>query len=322
MSASRLTFLAATTGQFVGLILAWTPAIANEDKSLRAILESNWASLQRLDEQECQYSAVRYAFDAKTGKLARTGEKRIRRRPGFFREDVLAKNVTGIFAFNPQYCFSIGVREGKGAYLTRMTMTEPGTINLDIRREIQFGTPAHSYYPLSFVGHQPGPELLRNPTFRIDKSHALEGSLLHVDAHYDLVIPESDRAPLPVKAAFVLDTSKNYCVIQAQTENPNGMVSFTRTVEQRDDRFVCSRCVFKQPSSNWHLETEFVDYDFAAPQPKDQFFLSHFGLPEPIGAVPSTGGGRAYLWLLLAAITALMTAFVFSRRRRAASDVK
>ena len=69
--------------------------------------------------------------------------------------------------------------------------------------------------------------------------------------------------------------------------------------------------------SSREVRTYKIDYNIAIP--KEEFWLSHYGLPEPIGA-NAPKPSRRYLWFVLAAVAfaALGVAFrVMSRRRKA-----
>jgi hypothetical protein len=310
------------------LVMLLFPTVApaqTVSDDLRKKIESGWTFLQQLDEKECQYTIKYYSFDSEQGGL-RPGSAvvRIDRKPGYFRETTVTKDVTGIFCFNPDYCFTIGKREGKGAYLTRITKTEPGIINPDIRDVIQTGDEAKMCYPLSCVYHQPGPELLRNPSFTITSSRQVSNGLLDVSVRFDITIPGWNRPPLPTSITLTLDPNKHCCALGYRLDPSMGErkdIEFNRAVEEMNGRLVCTHSELKQPSKQTHNVYEFVDYDFGTKHPDEQYYLSHYGLPEPVGVTAPAKPTPIFVWMLIATAVAFALAIVFrhSAKRLSAS---
>jgi hypothetical protein len=281
-------------------------------KDVSMQLESGWAFLRQLDEQECQYSVKGSRFDPKEGVMRETTTVRIDRKPGFFRCTTFAKEVTGTMGFNPDYFFSIGQRDGKDAYLTRATRTDPDGTNVDIRDTILSGPMTMSFFPLSCINLQPGDVLLRNSSFRIVSVRPAESGLLDVRVQFDQTIP--GRPPAPTSITLTLDPSRYHCVLRYRYDEFLGEkkdIEFSRIVGELNGRLVCTRCELKQPSARYHRVCTFEDYDFALGQPDRQYYLSHYGLPEPVGVTAPKKAAPLFMWLLVAAAVAVILAISF-----------
>ncbi len=286
------------------------------DNDLLMKLERGWNHLQLLDEEQSSYTIKRQSYDPKIATLQNVAAAvKIDRKPGYFRETITTDTEMGVFGYNPKYSFSLGKRAGKGAYLSRITLTEPGIANPDIQATLQFGSATRKYYPLSHVHHQPGPELLKNTSLVLVASRPGPDGSLEVDVRFDVALPGSQRPPLPVALTLTVDPAKYYCVKGfrfAPSMGDRKDVEFVRVIGERG-RLVCTRTELKQISKGFHEVEEFQDYDFTHPIPDSEYYLSHYGLPEPVGLAAPVKVTPTFVWLIVGAAVAATLAIVLGR---------
>lgn len=294
---------------------------------LLADLRAGWSVLQRLDESESTYSIRRSNLDPKN-RTIRTFKTSIQidRKPGYLREVVTTSDSEGVSGYNPFYFFAIGERHQQGKFLTKITLNRPDAVNPDVRSTFQTGTASLSYYPLSFVHHVPGSQLLDVDTFQLLAIRHMTKGPIEVDVAFNLERPNSPDAKIPTRLTLTVDPRIHYCVIKFRFHPSMGSrkeIEFTRVVEEIEGRLVCSRAEIKNAPANVDEVYEFVNYGFGKSHPDGEFFLSNYGFPEPMDVNLETSRGKWHFWLMCGALVAFLMALYFGRRtfriRRAAS---
>jgi hypothetical protein len=170
------------------------------------------------------------------------------------------------------------------------------------------------------------PYLLKQPDFSIKAVTPVmvpSSQLAKVEFEYQPKETGGDISPL--RAGWVLLDPERYWLVvkfEAQVDAPGaykGLIVGSMEYEQDEEVPIAKKRVFEQKrtyadGTKGHYETRFEFQIAEADVEESDFYLSAFGLPEPISA--SVRPTRWYLWALLAAGVSLVLAFLLRRHAK------
>lgn len=168
-------------------------------------------------------------------------------------------------------------------------------------------------------------ELINDPAFRVKKIDSVAGSDSLVAVQFDYKSPETPsndprkRSILQVLRGgqLVLDSKHHWaihqCKVSYAARDYSSEYAIEYDVQKGTIPIVKS---YRETTTRAKLGTHTVDVDFdVVPRtiPESEFTLSAYGLPEPMGVEWPEPPSRAYIWLFVGALGALVTGLAFRR---------
>jgi hypothetical protein len=172
---------------------------------------------------------------------------------------------------------------------------------------------------------------LKEKTFKVVAAKNIEQRERQlVEVSFEFARPKESKRADHVKGRFVFDPKLHWCIVeqelfQTQQMGPQRSLITKEYKEGRDGFPIVSREKLRATIEGVYQSDKDWEYDFhaaASPPGDEEFTLSAFGLPEPVG-ITWARGPRYYLWIGGAAFAALAVALGFrwlaKKRQPAAS---
>lgn len=172
-------------------------------------------------------------------------------------------------------------------------------------------------------------QLIRQPTFRVKKAEPHDNNGQIVEIEFDNSHPVTNEAScmLIQGGRLLLDPShfwtlREFMVRHKYQNGETTVRGVNETITPIGKFPIPKRCVstteFTNRETGKHsVLTVINDFDLreATTLPPDsEFFLSTFGLPEPIGVAARTSPTRWYLWISLMGVAAIMIAVILRKK--------
>jgi hypothetical protein len=185
----------------------------------------------------------------------------------------------------------------------------------------------HVMFPLTAVGTSGTlQEWIDNPKFRVTATRLRPDGAAEADFSTEQTTP---RGVVALTGTITVSAKQRGLVLAYQHTTSSGPKSvkftMTRQVDEVGSGFQCKSLTFaladpKTGDVFQNGRAEFGDYG-VNPIDRAEFYLSHYGLPEPPGVVPPSNRTPRYVWLLIAAGSFAVLAVLFrwqARRWRSA----
>ncbi|GIW85299.1 MAG: hypothetical protein KatS3mg107_0959 [Gemmataceae bacterium] len=245
---------------------------------------------------------------------------------------LLAQDEIGsVYAYNAKYSFGLIRRGSERPWVLRgYQMRQEGVMTPEMREiELQL-TPL---WDLLKADTSDVAVLVCRPTFRILRMELLHRESeklvrMEFDNTHPLELRSKDFEPIQ-SGVLLFDPGRYWCVrgceLNSKYINADSKITVAIELQDRSDNFPVPKRITSTSNQvrtgGERLRVAWItEYDIFEPSrlPSDEeFTLSAFGLPEPVG-VEWEGPVRWYLWLTLAGVVCLVAGGVFywlSRRR-------
>lgn len=285
-------------------------------------LRENWSRLAAYDQADQSYRYV-MQLSGTSGKSASIRNGMVNRHGNNLRIQLSSDGTSAIGARNPHYEFSASLKEGRGWVLATFDDVAGESYRKKGSKFIQDSL-VQATQPLSGVDNMTWEQFLTRTNPRFQSIESLK------DGHLRIVgfsRPRSGRESDADKYALIVDPKHSYCVLSFQTYKQQNLLTSesSREIEIAFGRPVCKslkHAVYYPPGNTATKATEIVigfdDFKIHDETPEIEFYLTHYGLPEPAGVVPPS---KPYSWAFITACTAFVlgiaaTVIYYIGRRR------
>lgn len=299
----------------------------------RKKLEADWRHLRALDES-CKSVDVTSTLDSKvrpdSSYLGGGTRIKIDWSKGFrsLEQTRSKESLAVVYARNPNYAFTAAKDEGAAGWrLGGYDKAEEAKNRID--QVITDGANRVPFYPLSTTCWllTPLEQLPQDPNFHIEAVQTLSPERKQVRFSFKKFYPETKKW-VDYAGFFYVDPRRSHVVEEWNfaTLGPKEYRT-VRKMEVDQDRNSALSCrkiilsdywgspgneVSPQQVRTW----TFANYDWR-PFSTESFYLSHYGLPEPMDVPPPQKPTPVYVWLLASGLLCASAAFAarhFSRR--------
>lgn len=299
-----------------GCCRAWAQNVGSELPPIsREELFANWRALQRWDEAAKSYHATTTATAYGRRKRTSVITYNVKMQP----EHRLVISTSGeggsVFARSPRYGFLLARPDSRAQWSMRQ-------FSMDLRNpewiKVEQSGGVWASFPLSVFNERVQlTQLVDDPAFKILRISRVNAGLDKVEFEYN-------------KISGYLLTDRNHSSLVIESHFRHLDYQPVRMSELRRQLFAepgkdgvpkCKSIQYVKRDTARNVTTEeismqFTDYSFDA-IPAEEYQLSHYGLPEPIGMEP-TDNRSTIKWLLLGATALVILAILLWRitRRR------
>ena len=188
----------------------------------------------------------------------------------------------------------------------------------------------YAFFPLTTLGSSNATlqKWLAEPKFRLTATRLGRAGTIEADFVTEVNRPNAppNTPALPLTGTITVSAKQPGLVLAYTQTGLSGVkYTMTRQVDEvgagyRCRSLTCESFNAKKGGVFQTRQIEFTDYG-ANPIDHAEFYLSHYGIPEPVGVVPPSKRTPRYLWLLVAAESFAILAILFrwlARRWRAA----
>jgi hypothetical protein len=287
--------------------------------TLRQILKEHWAQLRSLDEGSQSYR-IEKRTAAGPNKPAEVRVAIVTRHGPCAKIESVGAGEQGISARNSQYEFALAKKDA-GWALKAFNTTDTAPSNGQSRKVFQR---PELISPLSTISDLDGGTFLERENLKFESVEK------HKEAHLRIVAREqlysaSGNPGSKRKWILIVDPLNHFCILDCQKYSDEKLiVRSTREIGTENGRLVCRKltyAVYYPPGDTSRkvtdIETNFHDYRVSEKFTDADYYLSHFGLPEPT-ATESVGHTFRWSWIIGGVAIALLIAasllFKFARK--------
>lgn len=180
-------------------------------------------------------------------------------------------------------------------------------------------------------------DLIKQPSFRILSVRTVQKDTLSlVEVSFDNKHNINKKPFCPIQSGrLYFDPARSWCLRSAVFETlysngggshyhdldlthsaPTSVIPSELIVRETGYYVPDGKTILGKKPSNRHIEVKFNMHVPSSPPPDEDFTLTAFGLPEPMGMPPVNRGVRWWLWIALAAVVSVAFAIVSPRLRR------
>lgn len=296
------------------------PARAADD--LVRTLQSEWAVLATMDRQDKSYDLDK---EVRFGTFKSTTHYEIKLSAGCGR----LRSEKIVLCWNTQYAFNL--KRPKTATPEVWLLGELIVANPSENKLKQFffanGFDGYLFEPLTAFYGSTCDKYLADGSLRVTGESRQDG-LVRADFQLKAAFSDdpSDK-PEAFSGYMILDPATHYLITEALItreilRDPGGskQVKLSRTIVRTDDMLTAGSIAYDTLDGKSFEACRYSGYRFEDTDP-NEFRVSHFGIPEPVGVTWEKPTPR-YVWFLLGAggFAALMLVFRYLARRRATTS--
>lgn len=310
------------------LLTSFSSALTAELDVSMEEAENQWRILEKAGSQlECSYTLTRKYQKLETitkSKVLIGGRDHLWiHTKELKKQDFKKPCIEKVVGKNPNYAFRLSRQDGAPEYAIDYIGPSEGGLE-----KILAGTIAgHSGIPWSFSMNLSN--LVKEPGFQLEKITRAQRNGKDIIIMIARYTPSSDgEKQTMTDINIILDPNRYWCILSFSFRVSWGRV--VGSVEYGPDDHGFPVPVRYEMTQNYDkggqtvFETVFGHWKYRRDGiPKKEFYLSAFGLPEPMG-VKSLPSSRTWMWLLGATVAATLLAILFAwlKRRRTTASLR